>query len=84
VLNGVLMLAATLAGAYGLAGVAPVAGQPFVIAWTLTMALAGAIVIVAVADAMLTLRLRRLADAALRTKLKDQVSEATPRGGDDA
>lgn len=75
VFNGALMLAGVLAGAYGLAGVAPASGQPFVLAWTLTMALAGAVVIVAMADMVVTLRLRRLAQELLRKRLHADVSE---------
>ncbi len=82
--NALFMLAGTLAGAYGLAGVAPAAGQRFVFAWTITMALAGAVVIVALADAMVTLRLRRMAEAVLRSRLRDDLKRADPpRGGDD-
>ena len=82
--NAVFMLGGTLSCAYGLAGVAPSSGQSFVLAWTITMAMAGAVVIVAMADAMVTLRVRRMADAVLRKRLNEELDGAQREGGEDA
>lgn len=81
-INAGVMIATTLAAAYGLAGVAPAEGTTYVLTWSLVFALAGCIVILAIVDVFVTLRLRRLAEAELRRRLRapaGQSRETSPR-----